>query len=325
MTRVFTEGFELGDGLFFTVGGSAGSTTGVRSGVYAHTGYAPYKDITALSEFYYRTSMYLGNSNETVQRIKWQNAATVLGHIRTEGNRITAYTSTGTLIGTGTIPIFPATIYLIEIYVKIADSGGRIVVKVDGIVDIDFTGDTKPGTATTVNRLQFGSNTGGNVWYMDDLALNDTAGGVDNSWCGEGHVIATTPNDNGDVSQLVGSDGNSVSNYLLVDEAPSDSDTTYVESSTSGQYDLYNLSACGLSNVEIKRVWVEARARDTVAAGGNINLGLKSTNEYWSANLALLTTYTLLLMGTIHTVNPYTSAAWTPGELDALQAGFKVT
>jgi hypothetical protein len=160
--------------------------------------------------------------------------------------------------------------------------------------------------------------------YYDDLAINDTSGGADDSWCGDGRIIALTPNANGDLSQLTGSDGNSTDNYLLVDDVPSNGDTDYVEGSTVDQKDLYNLTACGLTGVIIKRVWAASRSRDTVAAGGLISLVVKTNStEYAGTDRALATSYAEVL-GDIHTVNPNTSGAWSTSDLDALQVGPKL-
>jgi hypothetical protein len=326
MARVFTEGFEIGDTLFWNASADGGGiiSTNPRSGTYAtetNSATGATKTFTGLSELYLRFGWRATSTDNTSYRFRFRNSTTSLVQIRVTGGGLAAYVGT-TLVATGGITTLQAnTWYLFEFHIKIADSGGRIEAKIDGILDIDYTGDTKPGTATTVDNIYLVDSSTGAV---DDLAMNDTTGATDNSWCGDGRVIALTPNANGDSSQFVGSDGNSTDNYLLVDETPSDGDTTYVATSGVGYVDMYNLSDTGLTSKTILRVWPEARAREAVAASGTFQLGVKTGGtEYWSSTQTLLTSYARFL-GTVHTTNPQTGVAWTIADLDAIQAGVKV-
>ena len=325
MASLWTDGAEFGDVLFWdTPSTLATTTTNPRSGVYCYTmgGYVPIqKNIPNLTEFYLRAAWRESGYSTDYRSPGWMNGATELGSVRVNVSThfVEIYTGTGTLVDTGTIALTAGTMYLIEVHVKIDDTVGAIDVKIDGIADASFAGDTKPGAATYDGIWWSGAST--QTFQLDDLALNDTTGGVDDSWCGDGKVVILLPNAAGDVTQLTPSAGD---NYAAVDDIPHDTDTTYVESSTQNQYDLYNLSASGLSGVTIRRVWAEARARDTVAEGGLLALGLKTVStEYWGDDLNMLTTYNDY-RGTVHTINPNTLAAWTVAQLDALQVGVKV-
>jgi hypothetical protein len=151
--------------------------------------------------------------------------------------------------------------------------------------------------------------------------MNDTSGAVDNSWCGDGRVVAMFPSGNGDASQLTGSDGNSTDNYALVDEVPSNNDTDYVEGSVVNERDLYQLSNVSLPvGTTVRRVLVESRSKDTVAEGGLIALEVKTGGtEYVSADMALASSYAPVRAEWI--LNPNTGVAWTQADLDALQVG----
>ena len=331
MARVFTDGAEFGDTLFWSIQtGISAATDRVRSGTYSYkrsTNGSMQKNLaSALSEFYIRAGIQVDGINITFKLPMWQNGATELGSIRINQTTgfVEIYTGTATLVATGAISLQADTYYLLEVHVKIDDTVGIIEVKVDGVADASFSGDTKPGAATNIDGI-FYNGVGTVAFWVDDLALNDTTGGVDDSWCGDGKVALIKANANGDQSDLVGSDADSVDNYLLVDEVPKDDDTTYVEGSVISGYDLYNLAATGLTNVAILRAWPEGRARDTVAEGGLCQLGIKPNggSEAWSSDISLLTSYTRII-GTVHTVNPLTTDVWGVSELDALQAGFKV-
>lgn len=332
MARILTDGAESGDLSIFSV------TTGMSISSTHHTGNFSYHvgqsgnqsiSIVGVSEFYYRAwylTQYRTSSNNRL--LRWSSDSTELGSIRfdTVTNQILLYTGTGTLVATSTASVSASDWFMLEVHVMIANSGGIIEVKINGLSDPTgvFTGDTQPGTQTTINNLGFVGVTGGFTFYFDDIAINDTTGSTDNSWCGDGRVIALTPNANGDSSDLVGNDGNSTDNYLLVDEAPSDGDTTYVESDVPNAKDLYNLTPCGLTNVNIQRVWVEAVAEDTTSGDGVVKLLMKTgSTEYESDDIALGSAYAKQ-KSSEYLTNPNTSSAWTTSQLDSLQVGMKV-
>src|SRR3990172_6863894 len=290
MARLFTDGAEFQDLLFWNLvqGGPAITTVGsnVRSGLaaYRYSSGSQYSDKilpATLSEFYFRLGYKRDGATSAGTRIPaWFATSTELGSIRlnTTTHFLEHYVGT-TLTTMGTIQIPLSAHCVVEVHVKIGDAPNGIVqTKVDGILDID-------------------------------LALNDTSGGVDDSWCGDGRVGMQTPNAAGDVTGLTPSAGN---NYECVDDFPNDGETSYVRDIVIDDYDLYNLTPCGLADVEILRVWAEARAREENALGGLCRLGLKTeATEYWSAaDLFLLTSYAPVV-GTRHSVNPNTSLSWT--------------
>lgn len=322
MARLFTDGAEMGDALaFHSIFGAVSFPTATkRSGAYGlNLGYSnswAKVDIADISEVFIR----FGIKAASGIMLYWlSDVTTSMGYISSNASHLMEVRVGTTLVATGTKVLSTSEWDLVEIHIKIADSGGSIQTKVNGIDDINYSGDTKPSTATNISFIEFF----GNGHVFDDIAINDTSGAADNSWCGDGHVIALVPNANGDLSQLTGSDGNSTDNYQLVDETPSDADTTYVEGSTVDEKDLYNLAASGLSNVNISRVWAEARSKDTTTAGGLLAITVKTEGvEYDSSDIALPTNYAAI-KGPEYLVNPQTGIAWTVAELDALQVGPK--
>jgi len=326
MARIYTEGFEMGDGLFWTnTNEGTINTTYKRSGNYSWrlgSNLEAYRNITGLSSFYARIGYRpeSGFSQDGTYILIWRNGTTVHGSVRlSDAGVLIAYRST-TLVATGSIPVARDVWSLIEVYVLIDDTVGRIITKVDGITDIDFTGDTRNGTSTTADNIGYG----GNAAEFDDLALNSTAGGSDNSWIGDGHVIALFPNAAGDSSQWTPSSG--ATNYLMVDETPADNDTTYVYTSGINNKDLYHVANAVLSGTTIHRVWVEARARDTVAISGAIRLMIKeNATESESTDLYVLNNYTTRLVGSEYATKPSNSQPWTDTDINDLQIGQKLT
>jgi hypothetical protein len=334
MTRIWTEGFEMRDVVGYTTTGAA-STTQKRSGgasIVLTGGQTLTYSVSDLAEAYIRFGIYWsGDSTTSTFRLQFRHGTTVLDELRIDLNTdgfVDLIVDT-TLQDTGVLAISESQWYLIELRVKIDDAAGILDAKVDGVPDATFSGDTKPGADAHFDNIYFynNSSTGGLPFtntsiYLDDIALNDTAGGVDNSWCGDGKIIVILPN--GTVTnQLTGSDGDTTNNHLLVDEVPKDNDTTYVQGNVVNEEDLYDLAACGLTDVIINRIWAEARAKDTVASGGTIALVTKASGgaEVAGADVTLATTYTVRVLSAEQLVNPVDAAAWEVADIDALQGG----
>jgi hypothetical protein len=209
--------------------------------------------------------------------------------------------------------------YLIEAHLKLGSSNGVVEVKMDGNLMLQYTGNTNPNSRSAITRVTFANTM--NVTFWDDIAINDTSGSEDNSWCGDGRIVLLKPNANGDTNQWTPSSGN---NYECVDEGfPANDDTDYVTTDTTNQKDLYNLENWSLpSNSIIKRVWAIARAKKTSSDLASINIGLKTNSqEYWMASdTPLITTYKNYY-GNQYTKNPATSNDWTIDDINNLQVG----
>src|SRR4030042_4721220 len=179
MTRVFTDGAEFGDLLFWTSPGSLTVSATSRSGVYSYYYSYGIKDIPDVSEFYLRIGVRdssigesasstcfiprVRNGTTTHAQLYFSNVDSKM-HLDAGGIANVAMSSTAYISNTW---------YLIEMYLKIANSpDGRCIVKIDGIIEIDFTGDTQDGATTTADNLLIGATGYNSIWF-DVLALND--------------------------------------------------------------------------------------------------------------------------------------------------------
>jgi hypothetical protein len=328
MSRIYTEGFEMRDVLFWDVPSIASiATTNQRSGAACCTGggsCAPKRYVPFMAEAFWRIG-WRTNPVAGTTIWKWYAGSTELGSVRINSTtfKLEIYTGNSTLVATGTFVVQINTYYCFEIHVKIADSGGVIEVKIDGVPDVSFSGDTKPDTNTGFDGV--GYSNGACTTWIDDLAMNDTTGSADNSWCGDGHIVMLSPNAAGDVAQLTRGGTNSGSDYGQVDEVPPNGDTDYLWHDTAGMYTLLGMSTYTLAaNESVRRVYVEGRVREEAANGDSVQMGLKTHSaEYWGSNQPVTTTYRRIL-GDEYLVNPNTGVAWTQAELDALQAGTKI-
>lgn len=337
MARVLTEGFEFGDLLFFNVIDqycTAYATANARSGAYAMrvnssagTRWCT-KVISALSEAYFRFGIRMNSLPDSSLNglFRLRNDANELVSLRVSQALGAWQMYVGTSkVAQGLTPIRVDKWYLIEFHVKISDTVGVLEMRIDGDVEMTYNGDTKPGAYSTFDNFMMGSPQSGVEILYDDFAMNDTSGLEDNSYPDDGYILLLKPDGTGDASELTGSDGNQVDNYDLVNDIPSDGDTSYVVESTLDLRDLYTLEDFTPTGVDILRIWMEARARETISDGGEIALVLKTGGvEFTSGDISMLTTYTKQILSEEYKLNPYTGGAWITAELNALQAGPKI-
>ena len=341
MTRLLTEGFEVPN--FMTPLSFQGSalhtwyTTTKRSGAYClqlagngtNSEFVRYGlPTTSETQLYFRMGFNVAATN--LQREFVRIASNVTASLVTLFLQVGfpfELRVNGTARVTSAFNVVANQWYLIEIYVNMADSGS-VTLKIDGTEVGTWSGDTKPSTDAYLASISFGqlgAQGANNNSYYDDIAVNSVGGTVDNSWCGDGKVVAIRPSGNGSVSQLTGSDGNTTDNYLLVDEVTPDADTTYVTSGTADQYDLYALENPTIpAGASILRVQPRMISREETATGESAQVGIKSgSQERWSANIPQATAYAMYT-GDDYLLDPDTNSAWTATAINNLEAGVKV-
>lgn len=149
-----------------------------------------------------------------------------------------------TLLATSTWTAPAGNVWMyVEIKVSIATTGGMCEVRVNGQTIISYSGNTRNGGSGFFDTTIFmpSENSSANYITIDDAYMLDTTGVAPyNDYLNDIVVRTLLPNGNGDSSQWVGSDADSVNNYQLVDD-PSSSMTDYVGSSISGDTDLYTM------------------------------------------------------------------------------------
>ena len=328
MARLFTSGIETGGtSEFEAISGMTASTVAPHTGVYAVRGTvnSHYVQKTVApspsDEIYIRTWWYpTGNDNGIVLLVGTSDS-TLDVRFNYINNAFTIRRGT-TVIATGTylVPSLNRW-YMLELYAKLANSpNGVATLKIDGNVDIAFTGgDTLSSASAAITYVRFvcGAATAG---YHDDIAINDTSGAADNSWCGDGRVIGIKPDAVGDQADFTPSAG---ANWENADDVPSDDDTTCNESATDGHIDLLNLEACGLSSVAIRGVDVKWTARKTIANGDKQRAKIKTGGTVYDGATDKVLTTSYKTYAESWRTNPNTSIAWTIADIDALQVGYE--
>lgn len=327
MARIFTDGAEIGDTKFWdNTQTNAVTTPTPLKGTYSYRLFqGASKHIPLLSELYFR-GRFMYTSSPVYHFAFRDNTVSyqqLLLEVDTGIQRLIV--TNGSNVGYTSASSYPVNTWvLIEVHFKLHSSSGVIEVKMDGNLQYSFTGNTLQSYPSTVGTL-YVPNSNSGQFYVDDLALNDTTGGSDNSWCGEGYVISIAPNAAGDVNDFTNSGATSqTNNYSYVDEIPPSGGTDYVYSSNTADKDLYNIGTYDFSGYTITRAFVEARAKSSAAVGDEIKLKVKTNGtEYDSSPLALSNSYARIV-GSDYTTNPDSGFAWSQGDIDALQIGQEV-
>ena len=329
MARILTEGFEMGDAVGWAHVGTVVETQ-KRSGDFAW--YSPVDNNSdalwvapaAMTEAYTRCCFYAGGQDGGYQQMfekTLTNLTDITVRVDTDENRIRAirngYTDE-TELGVGTSILTGLQWYVVEVYLKAHATEGRLVVKVDGVTEIDFTGNTRPtyvGSETfdEFSRFRFGSYTSTRRIHIDDIAINSTNGAVDNSWCGDGRIYRLTPTSTVSEEWTSSASGD---NHLMVADFPHDSDGTYIGAETPGLTDVYDMDTITLQTDEaISRVWAEARGRITEPDGASkVILGV---NALQGLSLDMTTDYnTQRLLSGEWTTNTTEGRNWIQSDLD---------
>lgn len=234
----------------------------------------------------------------------------------------------GTIIATSShTPVAANTWHFYEIEWTIADAGGICKVRLDQVEVINFVGDTRNGgTNLTIDAIGAGFGDTTTRSNMDDLYVCDDTGiAPKNTFLGDVAIREQRANGNGATNQWIGSDGNSVDNYLNVDEIPfSTADYTGRVSTATAERDLYAFADLTGTIPTVFAVQVHDYAAKTDAGAGSIKTIARSSGGTVVGSAALpLSTTAGVVSGAILNTDP-DGATWTKALVDSTQFGVEV-
>lgn len=324
---IWTSGFEVGSLAPFS-GNNGGNGRSLESSV-VHTGnyairtvgggarysYWSTEDVEeGHKEMYCSVWMYLGGvSTQNGYKLEFEtsNGDYVGIQLPASGDSLwDGYVDGGKVSDGGLDQIMIAGIWtLMELYVKIDDTVGRIVSKYNGVIDVDFTGDTEPATDSEIVAVR--------TWNGDSTSrFDDYAIAVDD-WCGDIRIGRMVPE--GDIEgEWEPSVAGTGSNYARVDERPP-SDADYNRASGTAQTDKYLLSDFDSEGMTPMFVTSWARARKESSQDSKFKfIADDLTTEDINTGTALTTS--ALYYSKVYNETP-TGGAWTGADLDNLTVG----
>jgi len=236
-----------------------------------------------------------------------------------QSGTIVAQSSSG-VITTGTY-------FYIEWKLKIGDStDGLTVVRVDGVevinqTDID-TNNIAPGAADNVHFIFARSPSIADGHKIDDLYISDLSGGApQNDFLGDIQVDTVFPDGAGATSDFDTTVG-SANHFENVDENPADDDTSYNETATDNDVDLFEYAALPsiIGGALVLSVKATILAKKTDAGISQMRAVARplSTNRVGAA-MFIGTDYQYF--SEIWDLNPETSGAWTDATVNASEFG----
>lgn len=215
----------------------------------------------------------------------------------------------------------------IGIDVKLDATNGWVYVWRDGINLISYDGETNQG-GSSADRIALGSVTALQTWdtyiHFDDIWWDDTAGEVAPAAPADLRFPYLTPNGSGNYSEWLGSDGNQVNNYQLVDETPPNADTDYVEGDAAGEQDSYAMTTYTLAAGESFEAVIPLAVAKKQDALSTLDLKvftrLSSTDVAGAANV-LGTDYRLYF---VRQTTPPGGGGWDQAAVDGVEVGVEL-
>lgn len=220
--------------------------------------------------------------------------------------------------------IEPQRWYFIECKIVLSHTVGSYDIKVDGVTIISDTNvDTIDGSGADICRtVRFGLDPSDDYEWAD-MYLCDTTGASLNDFIGDVHIETVLPDGDGNRTDWTPDSG--LTNYTQVDEGETDRDTSYVESSTAGDDDLYTFAALTVDADTVLgcTVWVvgqsldagrrilNTRCRSSVSESTGIDMTLHSDRYRWVSGF--------------FEQNPNGPAAWTVAAVNAAEFGVTLT
>lgn len=353
MARLMTVGFESGkidelNGAYSIANTPTVSSTYRRTGTYSinfgKTTYFSHVFAYSVSELYFRIALYIrdpGQTHDPFEMVEFvgEDGTVQLTLAYSQYDFCldwyrgklwnTGYTAiTGTKLDSGNIIIRVDEWTILEGHIVIDNSSGECTLKINGTTDATFTGDTQAdATDNTVRSIWFRGGFGvGTFGYVDDIAVNDTSGSYQNSWCGLGGIFYLEPVADGDQNDWTPSSG--TVNYAMVDDIPPDNATTFNQGELSGELELYEVDDCPQYVNTVNLLEVVYRAALATSGYNELTDIVKTAGTVYQGSETTIITITptfAYYKGTAHYINPNTGTAWGTAEVSAMQAGVEIT
>lgn len=220
-------------------------------------------------------------------------------------------------------PISAGVFHWVSMHLRVHATLGKWTVTVDGIQEVDFSGDTiNTGTPDTITGVSFGAGNGA-VYIWDDIIITDgIGGGPFDDLLTDRRIETIRPDGVGTATNFAPFPADAV-NWNKVDEAVPDDDTTYVEDAVSAQRDTYTHTNMTLTPASIDALVVKTLAKNPDGGSNDIKHVIDS-NGTVSVGSAIGLTSGYTVKQTVYETDPDTAIAWIKAGVDAVEGGFEV-
>lgn len=304
---------------------------------------------------YFKFTTLSANNPQIIRVLNAANAQQAAALMVGSTGKLRLVNAAGTQIGSDSAALTTGHWYRIELMVDGTTNPGSAALRYvdcgtdgadpgDGGVVIVASGANSAQAAIILASFGAISSNSSFVLNVDDIAINDSTGGTQNSYPSAGKVIHLHPNaagdSNGFLTQVGGTVG-SANNYTRVNEVPPDDATSYNGAALLNAEDLFRCGASGIGPKDTVNV-VSAGIRTADITGADATAALKvelikvsggtksqsaafsPNSTTWASNagtpaLAQASVYRLVTY-----LNP-DGAAWTQATLDTLQVGYANT
>lgn len=214
----------------------------------------------------------------------------------------------------------------LEVKASLADTGGQIEIRWNGVVIYSYTGDTRfSGTDTSWTGIGIGDVLGGTVnnddSYYDDLYVVGGADWASTNYLGEVQVRALPVTGAGTSTGMtpVGS----ANNWENVDEFPPNT-ADYNYSTVSGTKDTYTMGDITLNAGERVLGVQVSTASSTITAGTSTGKTVLRSGGTDYSGTATVVNSTPSVITTAYENDPATGSPWTVSGVNSAEAGFEV-
>lgn len=264
--------------------------------------------------FYFKVVTAPSSGDEEVIVIL-DTGGTVKAAVRMNPSRqFTVYNTGGSLVATGTTALNLGQVYWGEYRGSTSAVASAYELRIEQVTELS-------GTMTQLSNnhgsVRLGKATNNNSNSFDFRYSNFIAS--DTGYVGPISTKGMFPNANGSTQQFTA--GTNASNYLEVDDIPTDGDTTYVASTgTANDVALFQCADMpSSSSVKAVKGWVNAKT-PTGTASTKLRIRSGSTNSD-STGSAIGTSYVNRFR--VLETDPDTGAAWTESGVNASEVGIQ--
>jgi hypothetical protein len=225
-----------------------------------------------------------------------------------------------TTIGTATSVLTAGSDHYIELVAEVGNSA-TAKVYVDGVLEIDFSGDTQNGSTNAVDELEINgieSESAGDYGSTDDIYCFNTLGSFNNSRLGPSAIVrGYLATSDASLSDWTTSSG--VDHFALVDEDPEGA-SDYNSSDTPGDIDYFNMAVISGDDIDCITVEMIGQADAPGVAGirAKVKSGASTGN---GARQALTDINDPVVRREAYETDPSTSALWTVSGANAAEFG----